>query len=1000
MQRLALLLFTFNCLCTSAYLNLQALDKNDYNSSSIDEFNNYFQAGLSSKAQGDFERAFDSFERAVSIAIENRNDKYELSGRRELAKILWNLGKIQESSSEYSRINSLAKKLDLQSVIRECKEFTQIVLFYSDGKRLRSENKMDESVKAFGFAIERARKIGSKEHELKCLRQLSLTYWELEKYQEFLSLNRQALAIANAINHRLEQSKCLNNIGLAYWKADNYSSALKHFHKAYDIASIIKNAESEAECLSNLGIVYFDLGDYDRAMENLQKALAIDKKLGDDGNISKDLINIGEIHRRQGLLTGSSTELFQALVRFNDALELSRKTKDSKTEMIALNNLGATYSHLGDNHKALASFLSGFESSTKARNIEAMGMLLNNIGIVYSQLGNYEESTKYYQKAIDLALSISGGKILWEAYLEIADSYKKQGKWDAALDNYKKSISVIENIRSGISTEDLKATYLGTDKRIDAYYNMIDLYVRRYQERGDQTDETEAFDYLERAKARAFLDSIEVSKLNLTVGIDQKLLNKETELMNDISRLHTKLLAPELSSDQRNTITADLSNYEDELDSTKREIREASPAYANLNYPSTVTLAEAQNNLIGEGVVCFAYILGKENSYAFAISKDDIDIFPLPNKIQIQNLVQEHLRSITDPANQVFPAANQLFEMLIRPGLKQNTRTIFIVPDDVLYLVPFETLSMKTGSRDWLIKEFKVAYIPSLSSLRELQDRRRSRGSRGLQKDILAIGDPNYGPPGDNEPANASASSEQNPSPAYYSRFEPLKYSGQEVKEIASLFKPRRRDVLLGDLATEENFKRENLADYRIIHFAAHAVVDDKKPARSAIVLSLAQNRDEDGFIQMREVFGLKLSADLVTLSACETGLGRLLRGEGIEGLNRAFFYAGASSVLMSLWAINDQASYQLLERFYTHLRSSNSIMSALRRAKLEMIDSGVLEHPYYWAGFVVTGDADTVIFPRALNRWLLATISIAAGVAILLFFVSRDRSLSFMTKD
>jgi CHAT domain-containing protein len=195
--------------------------------------------------------------------------------------------------------------------------------------------------------------------------------------------------------------------------------------------------------------------------------------------------------------------------------------------------------------------------------------------------------------------------------------------------------------------------------------------------------------------------------------------------------------------------------------------------------------------------------------------------------------------------------------------------------------------------------------------------------------------------------------------------------------------------------ASEENFKHQNLADYRIIHFATHAFIDDNKPARSAIVLSLDQDPKEDGFLQMREVFNLKLKADLVVLSACQTGLGQLIRGEGIEGLSRAFFYAGASSVLLSLWAINDQASYQLLERFYVHLRSANPVMDSLRRAKLELIDSGVLAHPYYWAGFVVAGNADTVIFPRSLNKWMLVTLSLCAGLAILLLVINREKPSS-----
>jgi CHAT domain-containing protein len=151
-------------------------------------------------------------------------------------------------------------------------------------------------------------------------------------------------------------------------------------------------------------------------------------------------------------------------------------------------------------------------------------------------------------------------------------------------------------------------------------------------------------------------------------------------------------------------------------------------------------------------------------------------------------------------------------------------------------------------------------------------------------------------------------------------------------------------------------------------------------------VLSLHEDQTEDGFLQMREIFNLKLNSDLVTLSSCQTGLGELIRGEGIEGINRAFFYAGASSVLMSLWAVNDQASYQLMERFYYHLRSSSeSIKNALRKAKLDMINSGVFSHPYYWAGFIASGKTDKVIFPSVRNKLLFFGIAFlfASGLIV-----------------
>jgi CHAT domain-containing protein len=194
-----------------------------------------------------------------------------------------------------------------------------------------------------------------------------------------------------------------------------------------------------------------------------------------------------------------------------------------------------------------------------------------------------------------------------------------------------------------------------------------------------------------------------------------------------------------------------------------------------------------------------------------------------------------------------------------------------------------------------------------------------------------------------------------------------LKYSGFEIDRISSLFKKRKRKIFRREEANKEQLMNHSLDDYKIIHFATHSIIDEKIPARSSIVLTLDEDLTQDGFLQMREIY-----------------LGEFIKGEGIEGINRAFFYAGASSVLMSLWAVNDQASYQLMERFYLHLRSSDSIMSALRKAKLELIDSNTLSHPYYWAGFIVSGKADEVIFPNQMNKWLFFGIFflLAAGIA------------------
>jgi CHAT domain-containing protein/tetratricopeptide (TPR) repeat protein len=836
-----------------------------------------------------------------------------------------------------------------------------------------------------------ARAIQSKGHELKCLRQLSFNYWELKDFQEFYLLNRAGLAIAREIKHKQEEGRFLNNIGLFYWQIDNYTEALKHYEKALEIAESTANLEEKNNCLTNIAAIYMDLGNYDRALEYSSRALDLDRRRKDPADISKDLNNLGIIFRRKGIISENKADFYASLNYYEEAKKIAKSIGDNATEIKVLNNIGSVYSYLGEYARSLEYFQSALGKAQKAQDAEEMSIILNNIGIVYSQVGNYEESTRYYQRVIDLASETKGKKVLWEAYFEIANAYRNQNLPAEALQNYRKSISVIENIRSSINLEELRATYLGSDKRIDAYYNLIDLYIQLQRKTHQPGYAVEAFRFLEKAKARAFLDSIEVSKLDLSKGISQKLLNKETDLMNEISQLHTRLLGPQLSQAQQGQINRELSDREGQLDSLRREIRDVSPAYANLNYPRTLSLQEAQSELLDSDTACFAFLLAKESSYGFAITRKAIKIYALPGKKEVQSLVQEYLKAITDVTNQEFGLGHRLFDILIEPGLSPKIRNLIIVPDDALYFLPFETLQSRDDGKSWLIKDYAVAYAPSLSALRELVLRKKSNGSRSA-KDLLAVGDPSYGS-GENEPMSGSKGGPVLAASApEETQFPRLKFSGQEIEKISALFKPAREDILIRDRATEENFKSQKLADYRIIHFATHAFIDDKKPARSAIILSLDQDPKEDGFLQMREVFNLKLRADLVVLSACQTGLGQLIRGEGIEGLSRAFFYAGASSVLLSLWAVNDQASYQLLERFYVHLRSANPVMESLRQAKLEMIGSEVLAHPYYWAGFIIAGNTDTIIFQRRLDKWMIVTLSLCAGLAILLLVINREK--------
>lgn len=967
-------------------VNLNALSKEGFNPQYLQAFN---KAEEKRKA-GEFAQSLELFKKALHSARKIPSRKEEASSLLKMGILYWNLGELEQSRAMYQSAWETAKKSDLSRIQEQAKIALDIHDLYNKGKDDRAQGQYQNSIESFEKAIDLARQAGSPEHELKCIRQMSITYWEMSNLQQFYFLNQNAYEIAQMLKHRKEKARSLNNIGLYFWRVDNYSKSLDNYERAFIIADQLNNIEEKLLILNNIGLIYRNIGNYDKSLDYLSQALKTSNQSKNYFLISAILNNIGNTYWNRGIY-GEKKYLEKALEYYIKSLSITKNNKDEKTEIEVLNNIASLHSTLENYSKALEYFQSAYTKAEGLHYTEAMGMILNNMGVVHFNLGNYEESTKFYQKAIDLALDIGGGQILWEAYLEIGRAYAKQERYSEALESFKNSIKIIEDIRSQIQLEEFKATFLGSDKRIEAYQDLIGLLVTLHNDSPDKGYGREAFHYLEKAKARAFLDSLELSQMNLTQGIDFKLQNQEKELMKDISNIYIKLLAAEISPEEKQSLKQQLSEHENKLESLKREIRSKSPVYADLKYPEVITLEEAQKNILDSKTAFLAYSIGKDRSFAFAITKKSLEIFSLPPKERLQNLVSSYLKAVTDRDNQNFQLGHTLYNLLVQPGMNKNIENLIVIPDDILYFLPFETLITQTSKRNWLIEDCKIAYIPSISSLREIIEHSHHAKLR-TRKDLLALGDPDFGSLESQD--NGDVFQEFFSSNAY--NFYRLSFSGAEIQRIGSLFKKNKTTVLQREKASEDSLKRLPLQDFKIIHFATHSIIDDKKPARSAIVLSLnnnVRNGKEDGFLQMREIYNLKLNSKLVTLSACQTGLGQFIKGEGIEGLNRAFFYAGASSVLMSLWAVNDQATSQLMERFYSHIRSSSSLTGALRKAKLEMIASNTASHPYYWASFIVSGRADQVLFPGISNKWLFlgAFFLLAVGIAITAARRNRD---------
>ena len=929
---------------------------------------------------GNFSKALNAYIESLET-FNNSNVKGICVAEIYIGMMYLNLGEMEQSQEKFQEALRIAQQNNLGSLHIYLDKVLQIHSLYNEGREQRRQNLYQNAIDTLSKAITLAREIDSKEHLLKCLRGQGLTYYEWDNLGEFLRLSEEALLLAEDLKHKVDEAKCTNNIGYCHMKSSNLSKALEYFDRSLKLAEEHNLTFMMPITLNNMGIIYKDLGEFEKAFDYLNRGLELDKQDGDPYNIALVLNDIGTTLRHSGLISNNIELLDKALKYYEQCLDLAKSIKEEKErirlEITVFNNMGTVFSDMEKYEKALNFFQKGYDKAADVNEIRNMGMLLNNIGIVHSNMGNYSESTTNFLRSIDLGTRLNSGLILWEAYLELARTYAKQGKNSDALEKFQDSINQIEKIRSQINLEEFKASFMGSDKRIEAYQEIISMLIVMHEENPLKGFDKSAFDYLERGKARAFLDSLEVSQLKISQNVDFLLQNKEAEIMKEISTLYSRRYVSSLSSEEGEEIDRNLLEKEAELESLKREIRRKNPAYANLRYPRIISIKEAQN-LISSKTAFIEYSIGKQSSHAFIITKNDMRMFSIPSRETVKNCVKKYLESISDKENSNFGIGEELYNILLKPGLREGINNLIIVADDILHYLPFETLIIP-HSKQWLIEEYRVAYTPSISSLNELIERKRNNGKKRAME-ILALGDPDFG---HNEiEDNGNGNSQDNINTRKYAR---LLYSGDEIQRISGLFNHNKITKLIRTQATEDIIKQHNLKNYKIIHFATHSEIDNEAPFRSHVLLSLDEDPTEDGILQAREIYNLELNSDLVTLSACETGLGKLIRGEGIEGLNRAFFYAGTSSVLMSLWPVNDQATFQLMERFYTHLKNSNSIVDSIRNAKLEMIESDILSHPFYWAGFIATGKTDHVIFSNTQNK--LVTSFIIFVVLLLICF-------------
>ena len=919
----------------------------------------------SARVAGDFERALALLREAQGLSRGLSRSREQASCLMNLGITLWDLGEIQKSARCFSEAAALFR--EQRETLSEdlCRKGVEIIRLYNLGKECRSGNQNRKSLDCFEKAIGLGRSTGIQDFELKCLRQKSLTYMQIGDIEMFLTCNKRGLEIAKEICHRKEVGRCLNNIGVYYEKVSDYSNALRSFTIALPILRSENELDTEAKCLNNIGTVYKNMGEFDRALRAIYRVLEIDEKSGDHLSALEDRANLGAIYLRRGWLKEDVRDLQRALKELSVCLDKLRLNPNPRLEFAVVTNLGFAYYLLHEYDHALSLYANAQKLSETNKLSDEHCHLLNNIAHAYYGKGNLERAIQYYLSSVSLCKGAHYQELLWEAYFGLGRCYEAQNDILKSLTYYRKSIEAIEKIRGQISLDMFKISFV-RDK-LTVYQRALDILYSLYSASPSLSLLEEIFQMIERAKARAFLEGLVTADKRSKDIPDPEVGSLEKRLSHEISNLNMKVGAGDLAAAERTSRLRELEIKEEEylrlMSDAKTETR-ARYKYAPL---FTVCLSDVQTNLLDRGTALLEYFVGVNRSYLLLITLHDARLYALPGKSELEKSLRGYLKSLSSPPVGPFGgmlAAERIARELVFPlqnDVPSAIDTLIIIPDGILHLLPFEALRVNDGRGPiYLVEKYKMSYCSSSAALSYLKQKPRPPKRA---KKLLAFGAPLY-----HQPAMTAETREGTPAGTWRESYidkafalSRLPFSESEVLKVARLFPADLKDVFLGKEANETALKKLALKEYQIIHFACHGILDDTLPFRSALALSYDESQEEDGFLQVREIYNLDINAELVVLSACQTGNGTLEKGEGLVGLTRGFFHAGARSILSSIWSINDRSTASFMEEFYSNLARGQDKSGALRMAKLSMLRSPHA-HPFNWAGFILNGDPAPIL--------------------------------------
>ena len=795
----------------------------------------------------------------------------------------------------------------------------------------------------------------------------------------------RALALARELKNTPVEASVLNNIGKIHNDLADWGTALEYYLQALPLFRSMANTRAEGITLNNIGISYSLAGEQEKARNYLTESLELLRTSGDKNAEAYTLSNIGSAYSRDG-------DYPKALSYYQQAQTIQTQTGNLAQQAETLDLMGSSFVGLGEYEKAIEHHQRALAIHRSSANLRREAITLNNLGRAYNLLKKPANALENFEQALAIFRKIQDLDNAADALEGRARAESAQGEFAAARRSAEESLSLIEMVRARAGSQDLRSSYLASIENVYEFY--IELLMQQHRAQPTAGFSAEAFKASERGRARSFMEMLAESRIAVRRGVDPSLVERErvvANLLNAKAQRHIQSLARKASAEEIAVLTREISKLEDEYQQVQVAIRKNSPAYASLTQPQPLGLSEIQK-LLDADTLLLEYSFGDERSYLWLVSSSSLQSFELPKREEIQKVtrtVYDALTSRSQPSagetatqkNQRIAKADaelmtsipQLSRMVLGPVAKEvKGKRLVIVADDALQYVPFAALSLSQQSSHPLIADHEVIMLPSASAL-ALQ--RQNLAQRKLaRKGIAVIADPVFSSGDDRLDQNSKASADGQHAigdttriiehiaddPTGKTGIRRLRFTRQEAEQILAVAPRRTNFKALDFKASRATATSAELSSYRYVHFATHGYIDSERPDLSAIVLSLVdrEGNSQDGFLRAHDIYNLDLPAELVVLSACQTGLGKNIKGEGLVGLTRGFMYAGARRVVVSLWNVNDKATAELMRLFYRGiLKQGLTPAAALRQAQTEMSRHPTWHSPYYWAAFVLQGE-------------------------------------------